>query len=142
MFLPGCVCVGLWPAPPGELMRGCIRLTSDPHAPSGAGMCRHIHIYTSEVHHQFNLVCCSWHAWSEITQLPSTLCLSHFTLFGFVGFGGCHSSSVLLCRWFCVLKATVQVNVTSWQDVASEVAYLTRVCACVYLCRQLKRLLL
>lgn len=31
-------------------------------------------------------------------------------------------------RWCAVLKATVQVNVMSRQDVASEVPYFTRVC--------------
>lgn len=36
--------------------------------------------------------------------------------------------AVLLSRWYCVLKATVQVNVMSWQDVASEVAYFMRLC--------------
>lgn len=30
-----------------------------------------------------------------------------------------------------MLKATVQVSVMSWQDVASEVAYLIRVSVCV-----------
>lgn len=33
-----------------------------------------------------------------------------------------------LSRWRAVLKATVQVNVMSWQYVASEVLYFTRVC--------------
>lgn len=39
--------------------------------------------------------------------------------------------AALLSRWYQVLKATVQVSVMSWQDVASEVAYLIRVCVCV-----------
>lgn len=33
-----------------------------------------------------------------------------------------------LSRWCAVLKAIVQVNVMSWQYVASEVLYFTRVC--------------
>lgn len=39
--------------------------------------------------------------------------------------------AALLSRWYQVLKATVQVSVMSWQDVASEVAYLIHVCVCV-----------
>lgn len=39
--------------------------------------------------------------------------------------------AALLSRWYQVLKATVQVSVMSWQDVASEVAYLIRVSVCV-----------
>ena len=39
--------------------------------------------------------------------------------------------AVLLTRWCLVLKATIQVNVMSWQDVASEVAHFMRVCVLV-----------
>ena len=39
--------------------------------------------------------------------------------------------AVLLSRWYYVLKAAVQVRVMSWQDVASKVAHLIRVCVCV-----------
>lgn len=41
--------------------------------------------------------------------------------------GGCTS----LSRWHSVLKASVQVNVMSWQDVASKVVYFTCVCVLV-----------
>ena len=36
--------------------------------------------------------------------------------------------AVQLSRWCWVLKATVKVNVMSWQDVACGVAHFMRVC--------------
>lgn len=99
------------------------------------------------MHHQFNFLCYNVLLVSCLKEYRATIgfCLFSLHPFGLLDLETCVrlccwlsgvcevtlqcGGAVLLSRWYCVLKASVQVNLMSWQDVASEVAYY--MCACV-----------